>query len=62
MQRSTKPRHRHAGSSRLNRLPLTVAIYLAFGSAAWAQTALPDQTGRPVHIVNGGKPIAGLTS
>jgi uncharacterized protein (DUF1501 family) len=27
----------------------------------WATAALPDQTGRPVHIVNGGKPIPGLT-
>lgn len=28
----------------------------------WATAALPDQTGRPVHIVNGGKPIPGLTA
>lgn len=27
----------------------------------WANTALPDQTGRPIHIVNsGGRPIPGL--
>jgi iron complex outermembrane recepter protein len=45
MQRSTTSRRpRHARSARLNRLPLTVAIYLAFGSAGWAQTALQDQT------------------
>jgi iron complex outermembrane receptor protein len=41
MQRSLKATRIRCTPSRLTRLPLTAAIYLAFGSMAWAQTAAP---------------------
>src|SRR6476469_7874240 len=47
MQSRAQAAPQHRNRPRLNRLPLTVAIYLACSSMAWAQTAPTDQAPTP---------------